>query len=135
MDRAHPGTWAQRLAEWNEVDVRPVPAGRGKMTPGLPMLYPSATMVNDAINALPEGETITVKELKSRLAANHNAHYTCPVTMVRAVRVVLEAANEAVAAGAALASVTPVWRAVEPTHGAWRKLSFDPADLKALRER
>ena len=114
MDTTQTLTWAQRLADWNEVDIRPVPEGRQGMTPGRDMLYPSAAMVNAAICAIPAGETITVKELKTRLATEHDSYYVCPVTMTKALRVVAEAANEAVAAGTPLAGVTPIWRALEP---------------------
>jgi len=127
-------TWAARVAGEAPIDIRPVPAGRTGMKPGLPMLYPSPHMINAAILAIPEGETVTVKELKARLAEQHDAVYVCPVTATNSLRVVIEAAHEALQAGAPIEEVTPVWRALEPKAPAWRKLSFDPAPLQSLRK-
>jgi len=105
------------------------------MTPGLSMLYPSAGMLNDAIKALPAGETITVRELRDRLATQYDTAYTCPVTTTRMLRVVAEAANEARTSGDALDELTPVWRAVEKSASALRDLTFDPEWIMAQRER
>jgi hypothetical protein len=127
-------TWAARVAEEPPIDIRPVPAGRTGMKPGLPMLYPSPHMINAAIRAIPEGETVTVKELKVRLAEHHDVVYVCPVTATNSLRVVAEAVNEAIEGGTPIAEVTPVWRAMEAKAPAWRKLSFDPTYLQAKRE-
>jgi hypothetical protein len=128
-------TWAERLAEPDDIDIRPVPEGRRSMNPGEPMLYPSPHMINAAIRAIPAGETVTVKELKAHLAEQHNAHYVCPVTTTNSLRIVAEAANESRGNGVPLAEVTPVWRALEPRASALRNLSFDPAWILAERAR
>jgi hypothetical protein len=133
MDTIDPRSWAERVAEDAPVDIRPVPEGRRGMTPGKSMLYPSPRVVNEAIRALPEGATITPKELRALLAERYDTYYTCPVTTTNSLRVVAEAANEAVAAGASLDEVTPVWRSMEAGAPAWRKLSFDPSYLQARR--
>ena len=88
-------SWDERLEASDGIDIRPVPEGRRSMTPGKSMLYPSARMVNDAILAIPEGQSVTPKELRTLLANQHNADYTCPVTTTMMLRVVAEAANEA----------------------------------------
>jgi hypothetical protein len=117
------------------VDIRPVPEGRRAMIPGKSMLYPSARLLNDRIRGLPAGETITVRDLRERLAAEHGAEYTCPVTTTRMLRVVAEAANEARANGEPLDGLTPVWRALEKSASALRQLTFDPEWIVAERER
>jgi hypothetical protein len=120
-------TWAERLAASDGVDIRPVPEGRRGMTPGKAMLYPSARMVYDAICALPEGATITPKELWASLAARYDAEYTCPVTTTMMLRIVAEAANEARQNGAVRDQIAPVWRVLDGKASALRKLTFDPA--------
>ena len=105
------------------------------MIPGRTMLYPSARMLNDRIRALPEGETISVRELRLRLAAEYGAEYTCPVTTTRMLRIVAEAANEARRNGTPMPEVTPIWRAMEKSASAMRGLGFDPAWIVAERER
>ncbi len=99
------------------------------------MLYPSARMLLDAIMALEPGETITVRELRDRLARQYDTLYTCPVTTTRNLRLVAEAANEARENGEPLDQVTPVWRALEKSSGALRNLSFDPGWIVAERQR
>lgn len=128
-------TWAEQIEADTAVDIRPVPEGRRAMIPGRSMLYPSARMLNDAIRHLAIGETITVRELRGRLASEHGAEYTCPVTTTRMLRVVAEAANEARDHGTPISEVTPVWRAMEKSASAMRGLGFDPAWIVAERER
>jgi hypothetical protein len=49
------------------------------------------------------------------------------------LRIVAEAANEAHHHGVPLDELTPIWRVLEPTTPAARKLTFDPTGL--LRQR
>jgi len=126
--------WAERLALSSDIDIQPVPEGRRGMTPGKSMLYPSARMVNEATRTIPEGQGVSPRELRLRLAEAHDADYTCPVTTTMMLRVVTEAANEAHQRGASLGEVTPVWRVLDRGASALRKLSFDFAYLLDARE-
>jgi hypothetical protein len=128
-------TWAERLAASDGIDIRPVPEGRRGMTPGKAMLYPSARMVNEAIRAIPAGQTITPKELRASLADRYDAEYTCPVTTTMMLRIVAEAANEARDHGSSLDELPPVWRVLGPGASALGKLTFDPIWLLEERER
>ncbi len=119
-------TWAEQLETSDGIDLRPVPEGRTNMTPGKTMPYPSAQMVNDAIRALPEGQSVTPKELRLELARRNSADYTCPVTTTMMLRIVAEAANEAHRGGASLTEVTPIWRVLDKRASALKKLTFDP---------
>lgn len=130
---AAPLTWAERLAASDGVDIRPVPEGRRGMTPGKSMLYPSARMVDEAIRAIPEGQSITPKELRILLADRVDADYTCPVTTTMMLRIVAEAANESRQAGMAREEIAPVWRVLDARASALRKLTFDPAWIMAER--
>jgi hypothetical protein len=123
---AHSTTWAERLAASDGIDIRPVPEGRRGMTPGKAMLYPSARMVQEAIRGIPEGQTITPKELRASLADRYGAGYTCPVTTTMMLRIVAEAANEARDNGAGRDEIAPVWRVLDAKASALRKLTFDP---------
>jgi hypothetical protein len=128
-------TWAERLAASDGIDIRPVPEGRRSMTPGKSMLYPSARMVYDAIREVPEGRTITPKELRASLADQYDAEYTCPVTTTMMLRIVAEAANEAWGNGAGRDEIAPVWRVLDAKASALRKLTFDPAWILEERAR
>jgi hypothetical protein len=127
--------WAERLAASDELDIRPVPEGRRSMTPGKSMLYPSARMVHDAIREIPEGETISPKELRASLADRYGAEYTCPVTTTMMLRIVAEAANEARENDAAPGEVPPVWRVLDAKASAMKRLTFDPAWILEERAR
>ncbi len=118
-------TWGERLAASVGIDIRPVPEGRRAMIPGKTMLYPSARIVNEAIRAIPAGQTITSKELRANLARQYGAEYTCPVTLSRMLLIVAEAANETHEGGAPLAEVTPVWRVLDGKGSFPKRLSFD----------
>jgi hypothetical protein len=111
MERKHP--WAELLEASSEFEIRPFPEGRRGAAEGKTVLLPSARMLNDAIRAIPEGQTVTPCELRIALARQHNASITCPVTTTMMLRVVAEAAHEAYQHGADLADVTPVWRVLD----------------------
>lgn len=128
-------SWDQRLEASDGIDIRPVPEGRRNMTPGKSMLYPSARVVNDAILAIPEGQSVTPKELRTLLANQHNADYTCPVTTTMMLRVVAEAANEAHRNGVPLIELTPIWRVLDKRASALRKLTFDSGYFADQRAR
>ena len=119
-------TWAEKLAASSETEVRPVPPERKGAGPGKTMLFPSAQLVNDTIRAIPEGQSVTPKELRSELARRHAASMTCPVTTTMMLRLVAEVANESHHNGAPLSEVTPVWRVLDRKASALRKLTFDP---------
>ena len=118
-------TWDEQLAASTGVEIRPVPEGRRAMIPGKLMLYPSASLVNEAIRAIPAGQTVTPKELRATLATRYGAEYTCPVTLSRMLLIVAEAAHEAHAGGTPLADITPVWRVLDGTGSFPKRLSFD----------
>ena len=128
-------TWAERLAASDGVDIRPVTEGRRGMTPGKAMLYPSARMIDEAIREIPNGQTVTPKELRASLADRHDAAYTCPVTTTMMLRIVAEAAIEAREQGAPRDELTPVWRVLDRNASALRKLSFDPEWVLDARAR
>lgn len=120
-------SWAERLQVSTETEVRPVPPGRKGAGPGKTMLFPSAQLVNDTIRAIPEGQSVTPKELRSVLARRHGASLTCPVTTTMMLRLVAEVANESHRNGASLADITAIWRVLDRKASALRKLTFDPA--------
>ncbi len=128
-------TWAEQLDASAGFEVRPIPAGRKGAGEGKTMLFPSARMMHDEIRAIPEGQTVTPKELRAELARRHDASMTCPVTATIMLRIVAEAVNEAHAQGAPLTEVAPVWRVLDTKASALRKLTFDPGYLLAERER
>ncbi len=99
------------------------------------LLFPNGRAVDALIRSIPVGEAMNVKELRAQLARRHDADVTCPVTSGRCLRTVAEAAHEALAAGAPLEQVTPVWRVLNAKARTLKKVSFDPAFILDQRAR
>lgn len=128
-------TWAEQAAASTGIDIRSVPEGRRGMTPGKSMLYPSASVILEAIREVPAGQAITPRELRDDLARRHSVDYTCPVTTARNLRLLAEATNEAHQAGIPGSELAPIWRVLDAKAAALRKVTFDPAWLFEQRER
>jgi hypothetical protein len=124
--------WRDQVAASHEVDIRPVPEGRRSMTPGKPMLYPTAQVLLRAIREIPAGRTLTPRELKGELGRQYGVEYICPVTMSRNLRLVAEGANEAREAGEE--DIAPIWRVLTPKESCLQGVSFDPAWLTDRRQ-
>jgi alkylated DNA nucleotide flippase Atl1 len=75
------------------------------------MLVPSPRQVDELIRTVPKGHVVTVSQLRARLASDHNAHVTCPLTTGIFVRIAAEAAEEEARAGKV--RITPYWRVVK----------------------
>lgn len=128
-------TWAAKLDEPRESELRPVEEGRRGLRAGDIMLYPNGRAVDDVIRTIPAGHAKTQKELRSALAERHAADITCPVTTRHALHTVVEAAYESAQSGTPLDQVTPVWRVADLTAPMLKRLSFDPDVLLAQRTR
>lgn len=68
------------------------------------------------------------------MAAAHGAEVTCPIATGFHLRTVAEAAWEALAGGAPVHRLTPVWRVLPPDSLTLKKLSFDNAFVQHQRE-
>ncbi len=128
-------TWRDQAAASTGIDIRPVPEGRRGMTPGKSMLYPTATVILEAIRAIPVGEAISPRELRDDLARRHDVDYTCPVTTARNLRLLAEATNEAHQAGTPSNDLVPIWRVLDTKSAALRNITFDPAWIFEQRAR
>jgi hypothetical protein len=101
-------TWAQRLHDGKQPEVKPAPINIAGMKAGQIMLVPTAEQVDRFIRSIPRGQSLTAKELRGTLAAAHGAEVTCPITTGFHLRTVAEAAWETLAEGASVNSLTPV---------------------------
>ncbi len=75
------------------------------------MLVPSPREVDALIRTVPSGGLTTTTEIRSKLAAEHSADTTCPLTTGIFVRIAAEAAEEDAREGRR--PVTPYWRVVK----------------------
>lgn len=126
-------SWTDRLNTPGVNGIRATPRTMSDVIEGQPMLVPTPRQVDDFIRTIPQGRSMSVRELRSGLARRHGADVTCPVTIGYHLRTVAEAANEDIERGMAISEVTPFWRVLDrktPTTG---KLSFGAAFVEQQR--
>lgn len=129
----HKKTWTERLDDGRPHQVKPVPVNIAGMKVGQMMLVPTARLVEQFIRRIPAGRSITAKALRECMAAAHGAEVTCPITTGFCLRTVAEATWEARCRGAALPSLTPVWRVLPPGSPTLKALSFDISFVRRQR--
>jgi hypothetical protein len=108
---------------------------------GTTVLIPSPQDIEAVIDDLAPAETLTLTQLRQRLAQRHGADGSCPVMTGMNLRIVADLALEAVDAGhdPAMSSeaggeVVPFWKVVEPTSSLASKLPGGPDRIRQLRE-
>jgi len=98
------------------------------------MLIPSAVQVDNYIRNIPSGRTANVKDIRIDQAKASGAEISCPVVTGIQLRVVAEAANEDLQAGANLSEVIPIWRVIGPKTPTLKKLSYDTDFIMMMRK-
>jgi hypothetical protein len=124
-------TWAEKLANGKEPVVGASSRSIGGFPPGSMMLIPTPRQVDDYIRRIPKGKSKTQQEMSIELAAEADADLTCPMCCGLFIRIVAEAAHEAMLAGRP--NITPFWRIIPPEATIRKKLSFVPL-VDKLRE-
>jgi 6-O-methylguanine DNA methyltransferase, DNA binding domain len=101
-------SWHEKLEKQQEAKIVNVPLrmqlqwGTGKM------LIPRPLDVDALIRTVPRGKLVTVNQIRERLAREHGADVTCPLTTGIFIRIASEAAEEDRRAGKS--RITPYWR-------------------------
>jgi crotonobetainyl-CoA:carnitine CoA-transferase CaiB-like acyl-CoA transferase len=126
-------SWTECLLDDKPHEVKRAPISIAGMRRGQMMLVPSARLVDAFVRTVKRGRSMDAKQLRDAMARAHGAEVCCPITTGFHLRTVAEAVGEALARGAAIARVTPVWRVLPPGAPTLGKLSYDPAIL--LRQR
>lgn len=120
--------WTEQLNRDPEPVVKPMPKARIGLNKGDLVLLPSARLVDDFIRAIPKGKSVSLLEMRTRMAKWHKAEGTCPVYLGYRLRTVAEAACEARERGVALKNITPIWRVLDEKALTLKKLSVGNAD-------
>jgi len=81
---------------------------------GSRMLIANPELVYEKIKTIPKGEVMTIKELRTKLAEDFDADYTCPLTAGIFLRIAAEAAEEMITAGNR--PELPWWRVIPDDH-------------------
>jgi hypothetical protein len=128
-------TWSEKLHCGKPPQIKRITQAFADMPEGALMLIASPQIMDEALRAIPKGQTITLKELRTKLAVQHDAEVTCPVTTGIFLRIAAEAAWEQHQGGASLALITPFWRTIDPETPLAKKLSCGEAFIREQRER
>ncbi|MEO0981929.1 MAG: hypothetical protein AAFX03_04685 [Pseudomonadota bacterium] len=126
-------SWEEKLATGGPHEVKTAPKNFADIKAGQTMLIPSSAQLVDAVESLPAGASLNMKELRAKLAEGAGAEIACPVCTGIQLRIVAEVANAKLEAGVAPDEVTPVWRVIEPGAPITKKLEAGPERFMALR--
>jgi hypothetical protein len=128
-------SWSSKLQRDRREHRTVLTAAFAGIRPGSVLYVSTPQRLDDELRAVPPGTTISVVELRDRLAAVNDADATCPTTTSMFLRIVAEAALEQHAAGAPLDEVTPFWRVIDPGSALARRLSCGPGFILERRAR
>jgi len=102
---------------------------------GVSMLVATPGIVADYIRNIPPGNTESLQQLRTDLAAEYNAEKCCPITSGIFLRIVAEAAWEDLKAGKPIDEITPFWRMIDSKSPTAKKLTFGTDFVKELRKK
>jgi hypothetical protein len=105
-------TWREKLAD--DKDLPKVVKITGRMTQRWgqgTIVIPAPREVDAIMRTVPEGNLVTINEVRQLLAKKHKATMACPITTGIFAWIAAHAAEEAAAAGAA--QITPYWRTLK----------------------
>ncbi|MFZ4071102.1 MAG: hypothetical protein ACOYJ6_13470 [Caulobacterales bacterium] len=127
-------TWKEKLSGAKPAHVTVLEKAFGGVPAGARLAISSPADIAKLLTKSKPGETLSIPDLRSKIAAQMKADAACPVTTSMFLRIVAEAALEDLEAGAPADKVTPFWRAIDPNTPLAAKLSCGAAGLARLRK-
>jgi hypothetical protein len=103
-------TWREKIENAPPRKIEELPPEGAKRMGGRLLLIAHPLDVDETVRAVPKGKLVTMDQIRRYLAAKFGADVTCPLTTGIFLRIIAEAAEEEIAAGAK--KVTPYWRVV-----------------------
>ena len=108
-------SWKEKLADSKDlpkvVEVGPNMAGRWGSKEGDTVAIPAPLEVDEIMKTVPQGNLITINDIRKLIAKKHNATIGCPITTGIFARIAAEAAAEDIAEGKS--NATPYWRTLK----------------------
>jgi len=127
-------SWAEKMKGAKAPHVAVLERPMAGLKPGARLFIASPLLVERYVRSIPRGQTRDAVTMRAELARQHRADATCPMSTGIFVRIVAEAALEAMDAGEGPDTIAPFWRLVEPDSAAARKLSCGPDFIRTRRE-
>jgi alkylated DNA nucleotide flippase Atl1 len=101
-------SWRTKMSKPATPEVKQAPDIWTQRYGGDKMLIPTPQLVQQHLNAIPQGKLMTMTQLRERMAADCGADFSCPMTTGIFSRIVAESAEEERAEDAP--TITPYWR-------------------------
>lgn len=117
-------TWIEKRDIKKESKVKINPKNFADMPYGTKMFIPTPKIVDKFVKKIPNGNFITTKIIRKRLAQQYDAEMTCPLVTGISLRIISEAAYEEYQQNSAIDKITPFWRVVDPDSKLAKKLTF-----------
>lgn len=124
-------TWAEKFLQPREALVEVVQKTTPAMKAGQKMLIPTPAEIDEVVRTIPKGQVMAMADLRDRLAQNHEADVTCPLTTGIFLRMAAEYALQEMAQGKE--DVMPFWRVVDPKSPLAKKLPCGPDFIASHR--
>lgn len=104
-------SWREKLEKVQASKLVDIPPSMIKRFGPGRMLIPHPLDIDSLIRKTAKGKLITQSEIRRKLARDHGADVTCPITTGIFVRIVAEAAEEDLMSGKE--RITPYWRVIK----------------------
>ncbi|MEP0519986.1 MAG: hypothetical protein ABJO09_01440 [Hyphomicrobiales bacterium] len=118
-----PKSWREKLTGFQNPVRKPVPKNMVGMKKGEMMLIPTPQLIKEFVEAIPEGKSMNLVEMRKAIAESNDSEVTCPITTGFHLRTVVEATFEDHEEGLPLEAMTPVWRVLDEKAPTLKKLS------------
>jgi hypothetical protein len=103
-------SWREKIENAPARKIEELPPEGAKRMGGRLLLIAHPLDVDATVRMIPKGKLATTAQIRRHLAAKFGADVTCPLTTGIFLRIIAEAAEEEIAAGAK--KVAPYWRVV-----------------------
>ena len=117
-------TWLDKLRENKEPKIKRIDFDFADIPANSIMYIATPKIIDNYINQIPKGKTVSVQTMRKDLAIENSADYTCPVTTGIFLRIVAEANFEIFKQANSIEGITPFWRVIVPNTTLSKKLSF-----------
>ncbi len=118
-------SWEEKFNSDKPHQIKQIDKDFADIPAGAQMLIATPKIIADHLSQIPEGYSTDVKKIRTDLANEYGAEYTCPVTTGIFLRTVAEFGHEQIKGGRPLNEVPPFWRAIDRKSNTIKKLSFD----------
>jgi hypothetical protein len=128
-------SWTEKVEDERQPQVKRIEKSFADIPAGSKMLIVTPKIVDNYLRHIPNGKAVTLQTMRSDLAQEYQADYTCPVTSGIFLRIVSEAAHEQIEQGKSVSAVAPFWRLVDENSPLAKKLSFGSGFIKLQRSK